>query len=226
MPINLSNPNQRTPCVLVLDASGSMQTPTASGRSRIEELNLGIIALRDAIRADDAAYSRVSLAIVMVGGPRSKAELLMDWTDAEDFEPFELSADGGTPLGEAMIMALKLAEDAKRDLRAAGISYTRPWIIAITDGEPTDQNTVWIRAIEECQAAERGRKIELFVIGVQGADLKRLSLLSNRPALSLEGMRFKELFVWLSDSLSAASRSRPGDNLELPPSDPWRHVGI
>jgi len=26
--------------------------------------------------------------------------------------------------------------------------------------------------------------------------------------------------------LSAASRSRPGDKLELPSTDPWRNVGI
>jgi uncharacterized protein YegL len=226
MPINLSNPNQRTPCVLVLDASTSMETMTSTGKTRIEELNAGIQALREAIRADDSAYSRVSLSVVTVGGPRSEAALLMDWTDAADFEAFKMRSGGATPLGAGMRLALNLVEQAKVDLKAAGISYTRPWIIVISDGEPTDDRQLWSQAVLETVKAEQDRKAEVFVIGVQGADLVTLGKLSQRPALALEGVKFKELFVWLSDSLSAASRSRPGDNIQLPSSDPWRNVGM
>jgi uncharacterized protein YegL len=39
-------------------------------------------------------------------------------------------------------------------------------------------------------------------------------------------MKFKELFVWLSDSLSAVTQSRPGEDITLPDTDPWRHVGL
>jgi uncharacterized protein YegL len=226
MPINIQNPNQRTPCVLVLDASGSMDTATSSGRRRIDDLNAGIEAFYEAIRSDDAAYSRVSIAVVVVGGPRSTAELLLDWTDAESFETFSLSAGGGTPIGAGMLLALELVENAKRDLRAAGITYTRPWIIAISDGEPTDDPNLWARAVTATQQAERDKKAEVFTIGVQGADLQKLGQLSQKPPAALIGIKFKEFFVWLSDSLAAASRSRAGENIELPSSDPWRHVGL
>jgi uncharacterized protein YegL len=226
MPINLNNPNQRTPCVLVLDASGSMALPTSSGSTRIDELNAGLSALREAIRADDSAYSRVSLSVIMVGGPDSEAALLMDWTDAEDFETFKMHAGGGTPLGAGMLLALKMVEEAKADLKSAGISYMRPWIIVISDGEPTDDRELWESSIIEARKAEQERKAEIFVIGVQGADLETLGKLSHRPAIALDGVKFKELFVWLSDSLSAATRSRPGENVELPSSDPWRNVGM
>lgn len=226
MPINIHNPNQRTPCVLVLDVSGSMDTVSSTGRSRIQELNAGLEAFQEAIRADDAAYSRVCIAVVTVGGPRSTAELMLDWTDADGFETFKLFADGGTPLGAGMLMALELAEDAKRELRAAGITYTRPWIIAISDGEPTDEPSLWEKAVSDSQRAERERKAEIFAIGVQGANLSTLGKLSHRPAIALEGVKFKELFVWLSDSLAAASRSRSGENIQLPSADPWRNVGL
>jgi len=53
-----------------------------------------------------------------------------------------------------------------------------------------------------------------------------MSQLAKRPPLMLEGMKFKELFVWLSASLSAASRSRPGDNVQMANTDPWRNVGV
>jgi uncharacterized protein YegL len=192
----------------------------------MEELNAGLEALQEAIRSDDAAYSRVCIAIVVVGGQRSAAELMLDWTDAESFETFKMSAGGGTPLGAGMLMALELVEEAKRELRSAGITYTRPWIIAISDGEPTDDPSLWSKAISETQKAELDRKAEVFVVGVQGANLETLGKLSNRPAIALEGIKFKELFVWLSDSLAAASRSRAGENVQLPSADPWRNVGL
>ena len=69
-------------------------------------------------------------------------------------------------------------------------------------------------------------KVEIFAIGVEDADMEMLGKFSSKPALKLRGVQFKELFVWLSSSLSAASRSRPGENIELPSTDPWRDVGI
>jgi uncharacterized protein YegL len=220
------NPNQRTPCVLVLDASGSMDSKTSSGKTRIQELNEGIQALQSELQADDTALVRVMLSIVIVGGPTNDAEVLMDWTDATQFQPFPLRADGTTPLGKGLSIGLELIEEVKGDLRRNGVSYTRPWMIVISDGDPTDEGDVWQAAVLECQAAEAQRKVEIFSIGVDGANLNTLGRISQKPALSIQSVRFRELFVWLSASLSAASRSRPGDTLALPPTDPWRNVGI
>ena len=61
---------------------------------------------------------------------------------------------------------------------------------------------------------------------VQASNLQSLGELSVKPPLLLDGVKFNELFVWLSSSLSAASRSRPGDTLNLPATDLWRNVGI
>lgn len=220
------NPNQRTPCVLVLDASGSMNEVTSTGKTRIEELNAGIHALQQELQADDTALVRVQLAIVSVGGPTNDAETLMDWTDATDFTAFPLRADSTTPLGKGVQLGLQMIEQGKQNLRAAGISYTRPWLMVISDGEPTDATDVWAAAVSECRAAEATKRAEVFAIGVEGANLMRLGELSAKPPLMLGGMKFKELFVWLSASLSAASRSRPGDSLQLPSTDPWRNVGL
>ena len=220
------NPNQRTPCVLVLDASYSMGTKVSSGKTRMEELNLGVKALEDALQADDAALVRVQVAIVTVGGPINDADVMLDWTDATNFTAFPIKYGGSTPLAKGVRLALELVDEGKENLKAAGISYTRPWIIVISDGEPTDSADVWAEAVKECNAAELAKKVEIFSIGVEGANLTKLNQISAKPSLMLEGMKFKELFVWLSSSLSAASRSRPGDELVLPPTDPWRNVGI
>jgi uncharacterized protein YegL len=220
------NPNQRTPCVLVLDASGSMATPSSRGSTRINELNEGIKTLEQALKSDDAAISRVQLGIVSVGGPSNSAEILMDWTDVENFHAFPLTADGGTPLAAGIQLGLNMIDQVKTDLRNNGISYTRPWMMIITDGEPTDSSSDWAAAVQEIQKAESDAKVEIFTIGVDGANLAVLSQLSTKPPAMLDGLKFKELFLWLSSSLSAASRSRPGDNLQLPSADPWRNVGI
>lgn len=220
------NANQRTPCILVLDSSGSMSTTTGYGRTRMDDLNEGIAALQSELLADDTALVRVQLAVVSVGGPSNDADIMLDWTDATDFQAFPMRADGGTPLGKGVQIALNMVEQAKINLRAAGVSYTRPWMMVISDGEPTDPGDVWNSAVAACRAAEAGRRVEIFCIGVEGANLAKLGELSSKPPQMLSGTKFRELFVWLSASLSAASRSRPGENIQLPSPDPWRNVGI
>jgi len=222
----INNPNQRTPCVLVLDVSGSMNEVAHTGRTRIEELSDGLIALQDALNEDSTALVRVQLAVISVGGPRDEAEVMMDWTDATHFTAFKLNAAGLTPLSAGLRLGLQMIEEAKSVLKASGVSYTRPWMMVISDGEPSDRASEWDQAARDCLQAEKENKVEIFSIGVEGANIKKLSEFSTRPPLTLSGMKFKELFVWLSSSLSAASRSRPGDNISLPPTDPWRNVGL
>jgi len=221
-----SNPNQRTPCVLILDASGSMDAVGSSGKTRIQALNEGIRALEKSLKEDDTALTRVQLAIVSVGGPANDADVMMDWTDAINFQSFPLTTGGATPLGKGVEIGLSLIEQGKQNLKYAGISYTRPWMIIISDGDPTDDRSVWTNAAQQCRAAELAKKVEVFCIGVEGANLQTLGELGVKPPLMLDGIKFRELFVWLSSSLSAASRSRPGDTLQLPSTDPWRNVGI
>jgi uncharacterized protein YegL len=218
------NPNQRTPCVLVLDASSSMAAATPSGRTRIEALNLGIKALEDALRDDDMALGRVQISIVSVGGPTDDAEIMLDWTDANNFSAFPLQTGGSTPLAKGLQLALDLIEEGKENLKAAGVNYHRPWMMVITDGEPTDTDSEWNEAVKACRDAENAKKVEIFPIGVEGADISKLSEISSKSPIKLSGIKFKELFVWLSNSLGAVSRSRPGESIEIPTTDPWRDV--
>jgi len=219
-----SNANQRTPCLPVLDVSGSMETVGPSGKTRIQALNEGLALLEKSLKEDDMAISRVQLAIVSVGGPNNDADVMMDWTDVVNFKAFPLRTGGSTPLGKGVQVGLQLIEEAKDNLRDAGINYTRPWMMIISDGEPTDDKAVWASAARESRAAEATKKVEVFCIGVEGANLSILGELGTKPALMLEGIKFKELFVWLSNSLSAASRSRPGDTLALADTGVWRNV--
>ena len=210
-----SNPEPRCPCILLLDVSGSM-----NGRP-INELNAGLVTFRDELLADSLALKRVELGIVTFG----PVHVEQPFTSAANFFPPILFAQGDTPMGSAITKALDMVEERKREYRANGISYYRPWIFLITDGAPTDE---WQAAANKVFQGE-DKKFAFFTIGVQGADMKTLAQISVRQPLPLQGLQFRELFSWLSSSLRSVSRSTPGTEvvLEAPRLDvsvSWRLV--
>ena len=221
----VNNTNQRTPCVLVLDASYSMSTKTSSGKTRMQLLNEGLREFEAALKSDTTALTRVQVSIVIVGGPNSTAELLMDWTDANYFSAFKLTEGGNTPLAEGLEVGLSLVETAKENLRQNGISYTRPWMFVMSDGEPTSDRSLWEATAAKCKTSIKDKKLAIFPIAIDSLSDTKLSEISDIPPAKMEGTKFREFFVWLSDSLSAVTRSRPGETTELPDTDPWRHVG-
>ncbi len=71
---------------------------------------------------------------------------------------------------------------------------------------------------------EASKNFAFFAIGVQGANMDTLRQLSIREPLQLTGLRFRELFAWLSRSLSSVSRSTPGTEVALPAPTGWASV--
>ena len=140
---------------------------------------------------------------------------------AANFFPPILFAQGDTPMGAAITKALDMVEERKREYRANGISYYRPWIFLITDGAPTDE---WQAAANKVFQGEEDKKFAFFSIGVQGADMKTLAQISVRQPLPLQGLQFRELFSWLSSSLRSVSRSTPGTEVVLEAPKGWTSV--
>ncbi|EKF0448337.1 VWA domain-containing protein [Escherichia coli] len=215
-----SNPEPRCPCILLLDVSGSM-----NGRP-INELNAGLVTFRDELLADPLALKRVELGIVTFG----PVHVEQPFTSAANFFPPILFAQGDTPMGAAITKALDMVEERKREYRANGISYYRPWIFLITDGAPTDEwqaaaNTdEWQAAANKVFRGEEDKRFAFFSIGVQGADMKTLAQISVRQPLPLQGLQFRELFSWLSSSLRSVSRSTPGTEVVLEAPKGWTSV--
>ncbi len=197
-----SNPESRCPVVLLLDTSGSM-----SG-APIAELNDGIAVFKQEIMSDELAAKRVEVAIVTFGPVSIAAE----FQTMDAFYPPNLSASGDTPMGAAVTRALSMLEDRKAEYRAHGISFYRPWVFLITDGAPTDS---WATAAAGAREGESARKFAFFAVGVQGADVGVLSQFSTREPLRLQGLKFRELFQWLSNSMKSVSRSQVGEAVPL-----------
>ncbi|EPM43174.1 VWA domain-containing protein [Pseudomonas syringae] len=201
----VDNPTARVPICLVLDVSGSM-----SGEP-IRELQAGVQMFYEAIRDDEIAQYAAEISIVTFG---SQAQRTVDFMSIERQDVPALIAEGTTAMGQGVNLALDLLEVRKGDYQRAGVDYYQPWMVIMTDGEPTDDIS---RASERVRKLCETRKLSVFPIAIgAAANMDTLALLSpGRPPLRLKGLNFKEFFLWLSRSVSRVSQSTPGETVPL-----------
>jgi len=212
----IDNSDERAPLVLVLDCSGSMLDD-----GKVDLLNEGLKTLESELK-NDPITARCGRVLVISFGGDNNVEIMGDWTDAMDFTPPKLVAGGLTPLGTAMKCALDEVEAQKVQMRGAGVSYKRPIIMLLSDGEPTDD---WQDVAADCKSAEAAHKVNIMAIGIGGqANRQILGAFSAKGALNLSGLKFKELFIWLSRSIQAVSRATTGGTVQLNPVDSWAQV--
>jgi uncharacterized protein YegL len=205
------NPEPRCPCVLLLDTSKSM-----SGEP-ITALNNGLKVFRDELLKDSLARQRVEIAIVTFGG---SVQVVQNFVTVDSFVPPLLQPRGQTPMGTGIMQALDLIDARKIQYKANGIVYYRPWLFLITDGAPKGEPLdVTKQAVGRIKAEEAAKKVAFFAVGVEGANMKLLSKISSRPPLKLRGLKFVDMFVWLSKSAERVAHSREGDQVALPPVD-------
>lgn len=205
----VANPEPRCACMLLLDTSGSM-----SGRP-IAELNAGLVTLKDELMADAMAMQRVEIGVISFGPVRVHS----DFQSPDAWLPPQLQASGDTPMGAAIEQGLQMLEARKQVYRQSGITCYRPWVFLITDGGPTDN---WSHAASLIHAGDNDERksFSFFAVGVQSANMEILAQISRREPLKLQGLRFRDLFAWLSSSLGGVSRSTPDPDTKVPVEDP------
>ena len=208
------NPEPRCPCILLLDCSGSMQTGNA-----IKELNNGLYSFQQQLRNDELASKRVEVTVIRFD---SNVTVLNEFETAENFTPHELTASGMTSMGQAIETAVSMLEQRKRLYKANGISYYRPWIFLLTDGEPTDE---YDNAIDLVHEGDYNKQFAFFAVGVgNDVNMDILRQISVKQPVRLKGLNFTAMFQWLSNSMSSVSRSKPDDEITLETPSGWAKI--
>lgn len=198
-----TNPEPRCPLVLLLDISGSMQG------APLRELIDGLQALQLDLHSDALASQRVEVSIITFGGT---VQTVTPFVTVSQFTPPPLVAGGDTPMGQAIRSGIEAVSERKKLYRQNGIHFYRPWIFLITDGGPTDS---WKAAAEQVKAGEQSKAFAFFSVGVEGAQFDILKQLSSREPLKLRGLSYRELFVWLSQSMRSVSQSQVGQEEQV-----------
>lgn len=214
-----SNPDPRCPVVLVLDCSDSMMQPMpGESKTPMEALNSGLDVLVSELHRDPLAKRRVELSVVTFGSHVNPAT---PFATVKNVVLPELDTIGITSMGAAVNEALDAIEQRKQKYKETGTSYFKPWVMLITDGLPTDDIT---EAVERVRAMEERGAVSFFAVGVEGSDQEVLDRFSAKGSLKLDGLKFNELFQWLSASQAAVSASTPGDRVALPAPTGWMEV--
>lgn len=224
--LNDENPDPRVSCVVLVDVSGSMQGQPISA------LEQGYAAFTHYLNNDALASKRVEVAVVTFG---NVATVLVPMQEARSLRPTRFTASGRTNMAAGIHLALDIIEDRKAAYKAAGLQYYRPWILLLTDGQANHDG--FSQAVARLNAVEMARGVTIFAVGagpyVDWQQLSRLSV--QRSPAPLDGLKYEELFEWLSASLSNVSNSTEfgrsdealagmAEQISLPPLSGWSSV--
>jgi uncharacterized protein YegL len=202
---------QRTPCVLVLDTSGSMATD-----DRIGSLNRGLEQLEKTVKATPLLRRQLLIAVVRFS---EDVEVVSDWTEAANFTAPRLEARGTTAMGKGMAKAWEMVNGIRAELKSRGIQHTRPWLFLLSDGSPTDDWTS-VAAESRQHCVEKRAVVWPFLVGDGDANSAATLHQFAREDMSvyqLEAAKFADIFEWLTTSLGAVANSGTDPHAQIAP---------
>jgi uncharacterized protein YegL len=194
-----------------------MALAVSGGVTRISLLNEALRAYHTDLMADSLAAQRVEVCIMTFGGT---VQTVCPFATVHSFTPPTLTASGDTPMGAAILQAIDAIAERKQQYKQNGIHYYRPWIFLITDGGPTD---AWKTAATRVKDGETRKEFAFFAVCIEGGNVEILRQISVRDPVSSRSVKFRDLFVWLSQSQRSVSHSNPGqeDQVKLPSPSGW-----
>jgi len=213
------NPIPRLASCLVLDTSHSMKG------NAINELNKGVAEYMRAISEDEKTKEMVEIAIVTFGNsgfnpynridPFKGVKKVLDFASVEDQKPPTFSADGYTPMGEAVETALNMLEERNQIYSETAGTHKYPWLVLMTDGYPYDYKSSMSEygkyhgnSINDASSRsyELDKKGKLTVIPIAlgdeaGAEILKKFSHTNNP-VKINNLNFEDFFRFLSQSQS------------------------
>jgi uncharacterized protein YegL len=151
----VANKPRTLPVIILADTSGSMSVD-----GKIDSLNQSLKDMIKSFAQEGRNRAEINVAVITFGG---QAEVHLALTPAYQIEQMEeLQATGGTPLGQACLLAKELIEN-KEILPSR--SY-RPVIILLSDGHPTDDYSSAFNELINNDRAQKSTRLALSI----GAD--------------------------------------------------------
>jgi uncharacterized protein YegL len=191
--------------LFLLDTSASMTVD-----NRIQSLNAGMNRFKQEVLNDQRTREILQVAIMRFDADHS---LLQDFRPIADMMELNLSATGAaTNYSPAVRDALKFINGQARYLeRNSGIPY-KPWIIMITDGEPTEPDINIVEVAKEVRERVAMQKVSFRSLAVGDCDSTALHTLSD-VVLRLGGTDFTSFFNWVNKSMYNVGVSTPGQTV-------------
>lgn len=193
------NESVRQPICFCLDVSLSMT-------SAIAELNQNIAEFYKQLLSEERTRDSADVAIVTFGKSVSVYE---DFSGIDKKNPPQLSADGSTPMGEGVQLAVKILGERKKEYKAHGIDYFQPWLVIMSDGAPDPDDLPLVKTMQaDCMKLIKSEKLLVISIGIGKADMNILQGFSDIPVFNGSQQNdFKKFFRALAKSVVAVADS-------------------
>ena len=195
------NAAKRLPMALCLDTSGSMS-------GDIHNLNDAVKLFYEQCKADSKAKNAVEVVAIEFGS--NGVHEASPFSEVEYAQIPHFNAGGGTPMGEAVTLALDHLEQRKEWYKNEGISYYQPMLVIMSDGCSGDD----IRpASRRSSDMVNNKKLIVLPLAFGSADTAALESFSGGQKVIhiSQGFSFVEFFKWLSASASAISSGQSVD---------------
>lgn len=143
------------PVILLLDTSGSM-----SSCGNIDTMKNAVREMLQNFKQNSNTIVSIQVAIITFGA--GGAKVIQPLTDASNINVecmANATANGGTPMGDAITLAKQIVDDKKQ---VPSRAYT-PTIVVVTDGWPNDN---WEQPLNEFINSGRSAKCDRMAMGI------------------------------------------------------------
>lgn len=193
----VSNPRP-LPVIVLADISGSMVQ-----NGKIDALNSALAEMIVSLADEDDNRSQIQMAIITFG--IEGAKLLIPLQAVSNIKWENMVADGKTPMGAAIDMAIDIIEDKNKIPSRA----YRPTLVLVSDGLPTDD---WERSFNRLNTSERASKTFRFAMGIgDDADLLMLNKYINQSGPEVfkasDARQIRKFFKFVTMSVSVRTKS-------------------
>lgn len=217
------NGSRRAPIVVCVDCSFSMRK-----EHRLERVMDGLKDFCRDMNRDALARDSVEMCLISFGGSHASVEC--DFATPDHITLPQLEADGETPLADAVSLALENLELRKERYEDNGISFYRPWLVIIGDGDESRSSKHLDQMVQKLKEESDEKHLNVLCIMVgdeamvrrESASLLRLS--PDGTVQYLRDLKFREFFGWLSRSIQKTSQSMSGEEIYYEPTGDWAEI--